>query len=215
MLSVGEYGRLVACGRLPQPRTWGNTIDEQIRYVDYAVEARNPAHAPDTVAERARQAASPAAALVASGSRWPHCGVERGHKVWIDGLRTRPELNGTCGVVTSLCFSTKRVGVSVMGGAIIYVLVDRLTPFADDEFHGVVAGAAYDDRFYDVLRASVLEFVTSAASDEIGVDIDSIVAAMAFIAETASTDEVRLIVSKLVSDGDCYTTVDDQHFLAV
>ena len=102
-----------------------------------------------------------------------------------------------------------------MGGAIIYVLVDRLTPFADDEFHGVVAGAAYDDSFYDVLRASVLEFVTSAASDEIGVDFDSIVAAMAFIAETASTDEVRLIVSKLVSDGDCYTTVDDQHFLAV
>ena len=121
-------------------------------------------------------------------------------------------------MVTSLCFSTKRIGVSVMGGAVIYVLVERLTPFAKGESHGVVAGDAYDDGFYEILRANVLEFVSTASLEErfeIGVYIDTIQAAMAFIIKTASTDEVLLIVSQLVDDGDLYTTVDASHFLAV
>ena len=121
MLSVGEYGRLVASGRLPHPYSWGNTEAEQIRYAEFAVAARDPALAPDTFAERARQADPRAADLAASGSRWPHCGVEEGHKVWISGLRMRPELNGTCAVVTDLCHKTRRVGVEVQGGATINV----------------------------------------------------------------------------------------------
>ena len=211
-LSVGEYGRLVACGRLPHPVSWGNTLEEQIRYVDYALEARDPALAPDTLAERARQAQSNAAEQVASGGRWPHCGVEPGMEVWVDGLRMRPELNGSRAVVVGLCHKTRRVGIKVEGGDNIYVLVERLAPCADDEGDG---GIAYDHRFLLDLQAKVLAFITTAACDELGVSFDSIVAAMATVAATASIDDIRVVVDKLVYEGDCYTTVDDQHVLAV
>ena len=73
-----------------------------------------------------------------------------------------------------------------------------------------------EQHLQDDLRGFVLGFVTSAASDdELGVDINSIVAAMAVIDETVSVDDVRLVVAKLVDDAFFYTTIDDSHFLAI
>ena len=218
-LTAGEYGRLVRSGRIPQPLSWSDTSVEQAHYADLAQEAR--LLRPHTVGEdviRKNVHLARERDELANSSPWPHCSVQRGHRVWIAGLTTRPELNGTCGIVTSLCFSTKRIGVSVMGGAVIYVLVDRLTPFAEGESHGVVAGDAYDDGFYDVLRANVLEFVATASLEdrfEIGVDIVSLQAAMKFIVKIASADEVLLTVAHLVDVGELYTTVDANHFLAL
>ena len=124
----------------------------------------------------------------------------------------RPDLNGTCAVVTGLCHKTRRVGIEVEGGARVLVVIEKLTPFADDECDG---GVAYDESYFEDLRVRVLGFITSTASGEAGVGIDSIIAAMATVAKTAGIDDIRVIVAKLVYEGDCYTTVDDSHFLAV
>ena len=96
--------------------------------------------------------------------------------------------------------------------SVIYVLLERLSPCAVDEGDG---GIAYDHRFFLDLQAVVLAFITTAASDELGVSFDRIVAAMVTLAATASIGDIRVVVDKLVYDGDCYITVDDQHVLAV
>ena len=149
---------------------------------------------------------------------WPHCCVQKGHRVWLNGLTTRLDLNGTCGMVMGLCFSTQRIGVSVMGGKVIYVVVERLTPFAEGECPPGSSRNAYDDGYVADLRAGVLQVVKTASLDErheIGVDMVSLQAAVNSIFPVASVDEVLLTVADLVDIGDLYTTIDADHFLAV
>ena len=148
---------------------------------------------------------------------WPHCCVQKGHRVWLNGLTTRRDLNGTCGMVTGLCFSTQRIGVSVLGGKVIYVVVERLTPFAEGECPPDSSRNAYDYGFVAELRACVLQVVKTASLDErheIGVDMVSLQEAVNAIFPVASIDEVTLTVADLVDIGDLYTTINADHFLA-
>ena len=130
-------------------------------------------------------------------------------------MKSRPDLEGTCAEVTGLCYKTKRVGIQVQGGARIFVLIEKLTPLADDEDRD--GGIPYDESYFVAVQIVILEFVQTqgAAAGEVGVGVDNIVAAMATKAVMASLDDIRTAVVNLVVKGDCYTTVDDCHFLAV
>ena len=76
-------------------------------------------------------------------------------------------------------------------------------------------GTAYDHSFFLNLAAVVLAFVAKTGVDEVGVSVDSIVADMANTAPWASVGDIYIVVDKLVYDGDCYTTIDAYHVLAL
>ena len=54
-------------------------------------------------------------------------------RVQVNGLSSRPDLEGYIGRVAGLDHKTKRVGIRLDNDSVIYVLIDRLTPLDFDD----------------------------------------------------------------------------------
>ena len=212
MLSECEFGRLVRHGIVEHPVSWNDTAADRRLHAGLALQARHLK--PLTIAETAAQANVHVMneRAYANSVLCPEWDIALNELVRVSGLATRPDLEGCVCRVAGLDHKTKRVGIRLDNGSVIYVLLERLPPCDIAEGDG---GIAYDHSFFLDLQAVVLAFITTAASDELGVSFDRIVAAMVTLAATASIGDIRVVVDKLVYDGDCYTTVDDQHVLAV
>ena len=61
----------------------------------------------------------------------------------------------------------------------------------------------------------MLDHIRGAVCDESGVSFHNIAAAMETTVPWSSTDDIRVVLGKLVFEGDVYTTVDNHHFVAL
>ena len=171
---------------------------------------------------------------------WPQWDVAPGMFVQVHGLKSRRHLEGCVAQVSGLCHETQRVGIRLDDGKVIYVVLQRLSPMyvglpavdtavadatgpplgevADCDVAVGDGGIAYDHNYFLALKAVALAYIRRAATDELGVSFDRIAADMATsttLSASASVEDIRVVVDMLVYEGDCYTTVDDQHVLAL
>ena len=227
-LTAGEHARLVRHGRIPHPVSWGDTAADQVRFAGLAHEAR--LLRPHTLGEEAIRS-NPH--LTRERDRvdqwqWPVFDVQVGDTVQLHGLTTRADLEGTAAMVVGLERHTRRVGVRIADGSVIYVVQERITmlDYAVDgvptDGVGALALAASDcgviptaQRVFRTLQAAVLSYLEQQDDDGLGVSFDAIVAHMSSSAPRATGSDIRFVVDRLFREGDCYSTVDAHHFLAV
>ena len=158
---------------------------------------------------------------------WPCFGVFVGDLVQLNGLASRPDLESTTAVVADIEFRTRRIGVRLAAdGALIYVVQERITPLARpaivDEPAFIVppppagdGGLPYDHAFFLCLQEKVLDHIRNTDCGELGVSFHHLAAAIEATVPWSSTDDIRVVLGKLVFEGEVYTTVDNHHFVAL
>ena len=65
------------------------------------------------------------------------------------------------------------------------------------------------------LQAVILSFVKRYPDDGLGVSFDTVVSSLSSLAPRASVEDFRCALELLVHNGDCYSTNDEEHFLAL
>ena len=183
---------------MPHPVSWGCTLHERISYAGMAQRAHDHDLFPLTVAETAARANIHVMneRAYAKTFAWPQWDVAPGMFVQVHGLKSRRDLEGCVAQVSGLCHETQRVGIRLEDRSVIYVLLQRLSPAAVDTavadatgpLVAAVAdcdvaegdgGIAYDHEYFLALKEVALAYIRRAATDELGVSFDRIVADMA------------------------------------